>query len=248
LLDSLLQEMSTQKCSTRIVLLACGSFNPPTILHLRMFELAKDYFRQNRPDMVVIGGIISPTHDSYKKKSLIGASHRLEMTRRATCQIDWVNTSDWETRQSEWTRTRRVLDEYSNLIKSSGEGKSFDWLPNTGSENQGPIAVKLLCGGDLLESFSVPGLWKDEDIEAILKNHGIVVITRENSDPVKYVESSTILSQYKDNIHIVPNWVSNNVSSTKIRDAVQRGDSIRFLVPDAVVEYIKEHNLYKNTS
>ena len=33
----------------RIVLLACGSFNPPTVMHLRMFELAKDYFRINKP-------------------------------------------------------------------------------------------------------------------------------------------------------------------------------------------------------
>ena len=30
-----------------IVLVACGSFSPATYLHLRMFEMAKDYVRQN---------------------------------------------------------------------------------------------------------------------------------------------------------------------------------------------------------
>lgn len=28
---------------TEVVLLACGSFNPITNMHLRLFELAKDY-------------------------------------------------------------------------------------------------------------------------------------------------------------------------------------------------------------
>lgn len=27
-----------------------------------------------------------------------------------------------------------------------------------------PLVVKLLCGADLLESFAVPDLWKDEDV------------------------------------------------------------------------------------
>lgn len=29
-----------------------------------------------------------------------------------------------------------------------------------------PVSVKLLCGADLLESFAVPKLWKDEDVSA----------------------------------------------------------------------------------
>lgn len=31
-----------------MVLLTCGSFNPPTIMHLRMFELAADALRRVR--------------------------------------------------------------------------------------------------------------------------------------------------------------------------------------------------------
>lgn len=31
---------------TEVVLLACGSFNPITNMHLRLFELAKDYFHE----------------------------------------------------------------------------------------------------------------------------------------------------------------------------------------------------------
>lgn len=34
------------------------------------------------------------------------------------------------------------------------------WLSSAASE----VIVKLLCGGDLLESFAVPNLWSDEDV------------------------------------------------------------------------------------
>ena len=89
--------MSSPQCQ-RIVLLACGSFNPPTIMHLRLFELARDFLRKTKPDWSVVGGVISPTHDAYKKKSLIPAVHRLEMARQATLSSDWVRVSDWETK------------------------------------------------------------------------------------------------------------------------------------------------------
>ena len=35
---------------------------------------------------------------------------------------------------------------------------------NYNLNEMGPVQLKLLCGADLLESFAVPGLWKDEDV------------------------------------------------------------------------------------
>ena len=35
---------------------------------------------------------------------------------------------------------------------------------NINLNDTSPIQLKLLCGADLLESFAVPGLWKDEDV------------------------------------------------------------------------------------
>lgn len=60
---------------TPVVLVACGSFNPLTYLHLRMFEMAKDYARQNT-NFEVVGGYLSPVSDEYKKPGLISAFHR----------------------------------------------------------------------------------------------------------------------------------------------------------------------------
>jgi nicotinamide mononucleotide adenylyltransferase len=38
--------------------------------------------------------------------------------------------------------------------------------------------------------------------------------------------------------------IQNDVSSTKIRLFRKRGKSIRYYIPDRVVDYIYEHNLY----
>jgi len=229
----------------RVIFLACGSFNPPTNLHLRLFELAKDYFRVHLPLSTVLGGVISPVHDGYKKSSLISSEHRLEMSRLAVSRADsWVRVSDWEVKQEDWSRTRHVLDSYTRIAQCPNS-ESSDWLPDLGSDDQGPITFKLLCGGDLLESFAVPGLWNEEDLTTIVRDYGLVVISREGSNPEKFIYNSDLLTKFQQNIHIVTEWITNDVSSTKIRTAVRRNNSIKYLVPDNVIKYIQDKKLYK---
>jgi len=224
----------------RVIFLACGSFNPPTNMHLRLFELAKDHFKKHQPLSTVLGGVISPTHDSYKKSSLIPATHRLSMAKLAVSMSPNVSVSDWEVKQEGWSRTRLVLDEYMQIAR---EGKAA-WLPNLGSSDQGPVTFKLLCGADLLESFAVPDLWNIDDLTSIVRDYGIVVISREGSNPERFIYNSDLLTQYQHNIHIVTEWITNEVSSTKIRTAVRRGNSVKYLVPDSVIEYIQKNQLY----
>ena len=60
-----------KEMSSRIVLLACGSFNPPHYLHARIFEVARNYMsKRNRH--TVVHGWISPVSDGYGKPGLGG--------------------------------------------------------------------------------------------------------------------------------------------------------------------------------
>ncbi|XP_030590563.1 nicotinamide/nicotinic acid mononucleotide adenylyltransferase 1-like [Archocentrus centrarchus] len=106
----------------------------------------------------------------------------------------------------------------------------------------------LLCGADVLESFGIPNMWKQDDIAEIVGCHGLVCITRSDSNPDKFIHQSDLLWKYRKNIHIVHEWVTNDMSATHVRRALRRGQSVRYLLPDSVIHYIKEHNLYSAES
>lgn len=176
--------------STKIMLIACGSFNPPTPMHLRMFgekiyfrefsfcsrfhnlfsEIAKDHFTE-LGSHEVIGGIVSPVHDAYGKKGLVSQTHRLAMLKMALATSSWIRISDWESQQEAWTRTKSTLQYHQNYLNSiirdlNGTNTSNlpSWIPDNVKQLKDPVQIKLLCGADLLESFATPGLWDNDDV------------------------------------------------------------------------------------
>ncbi|XP_015176642.1 PREDICTED: uncharacterized protein LOC107066500 [Polistes dominula] len=239
----------------RVILMSCGSYNPPTNMHLRMFEIARDHLHR-MGNHVVVGGVISPVHDAYAKKELASVTHRCAMLRLALQNNDWIRLSSWETRQGGWTRTKISLQHHQNLlnlilfdtndIRNNIPKEDLEWIPENikNSPDQTPIQIKLLCGADLLESFGKCDLWMEEDIDAIVGQHGLVVITREGSNPNKFIYDSDILSRHMHNIHIVTEWIPNEVSSTKIRRALKRGESVRYLIQDSVIDYVYKNEIY----
>jgi len=42
----------------------------------------------------------------------------------------------------------------------------------------------------------------------------------------------------------VTEWIPNEVSSTRIRRALKRGESVRYLLQDSVIDYIYKHEIY----
>lgn len=115
-------------------LLMTGSFNPVTLMHLRMMgkfcinslcyvaisvvtllhfvlEIVKDHLREQ--DIVVHRGFMSPVHDSYGKEGLIPVLHRSAMLKLALESSDWIELSQWESQQATWTPTYDVLQHLS---------------------------------------------------------------------------------------------------------------------------------------
>ncbi|XP_034445697.1 nicotinamide/nicotinic acid mononucleotide adenylyltransferase 1-like [Hippoglossus hippoglossus] len=234
---------------TSVVLLACGSFNPITNMHLRMFELARDHL-EDTGQYKVVSGLISPVGDGYKKKGLIEASHRLEMARLATENSDWITVDSWESLQPEWVETVEVIRHYyEKLLETQQKCDETDTYEASSPQNRsdGP-QLMLLCGADFLESFGVPNLWKQEDIDEIVGGYGLVCITRTGYDPHKFVHKSDVLWKHRRNIHLVHEWVTNDISATHMRRALRRGQSSGNLLPDAVVSYIQQIDLYSAES
>lgn len=85
-------------------------------------------------------------------------------------------------------------------------------------------------------------------LDTILGQHGIVVITRSGSNPEQFIFNSDLLSKYRKNITLITNWVSNEVSSTMARRLISRGDSVKYLLDDRIVDYIRNNGLFVDKS
>jgi len=215
-----------------VVLLGCGSYSPITYLHLRMFEQARDHMVSG--GATVLGGFISPVSDGYKKKGLARAQHRAAMVGLAVASSKWIAPSFWECANDEWTTTYNVLAEHRRRVAAHYE-RSID-----------DVRIMLVCGSDLLDSFNVPQLWAPEDMRALL-SFGMLVLERAGTDATKVIYENDLMFEHRANLHVVKQYIKNEVSSTAIRRSIRRGLSIAYLTPQPVVDYIAEHGLYRGT-
>ena len=129
------------------------------------------------------------------------------------CRVD-----PWETQQEGWTLTASVLKHFQETLNSDMSTCIMPLLYSSSIfkslDAEGGGRVKLLCGADLLESFATPGLWDSQDvcymaldpffqsdecfisqIESIVKDYGLAVISRSGSNPEKFIYESDQLSQ-----------------------------------------------------
>jgi len=93
--------------------------------------------------------------------------------------------------------------------------------------------IYFLTGSDVLNEITT---WKDP--EEIYKLAKIVIAVRPGFDKFDSEDHFAKKS-------IIVNITGVDISSTQIREKVKKGESIKYLVPLKVEEYIKKRNLYK---
>ncbi|KAI8336036.1 hypothetical protein BD560DRAFT_451070 [Blakeslea trispora] len=235
----LIPETMKNENKTPLVIVACGSYSPITYLHLRMFEMARDHFNGRFDDYELIAGYYSPVSDAYKKEGLVEAKHRVKMCELAVeSTSDWLMVDSWESRQSMYQRTAVVLDHFDHQLNQIGRGIK------TKSGDYKKVKIMLLAGGDLMASFGHPGVWSSEDLHHIVGRYGCVIIERTGTDVYGFLLSHDILYQHRLNVLIIKQLIHNDISSTKIRLFVKRGMSVKYLLPNPVIDYIAENKLY----
>jgi nicotinamide mononucleotide adenylyltransferase len=149
----------------------------------------------------------------------------------------WISPSAWEITQKTWSRTLFVLKAHQEAVNKSYATRSRK-IPR----------VMLLAGADLVESFAQKGVWIPEQLQELLSDFGVVCIQREQGKPLHEVISSSQLLQNAANRIIVVQpgiRVVNNVSSSLVRELIGKGLSAKFIIPDSVLLYIEQNELYK---
>ncbi|KAJ2917763.1 hypothetical protein MD484_g2677, partial [Candolleomyces efflorescens] len=219
---------------TPVVLVACGSFSPVTYLHLRMFEMAKDYIRHNT-EFEIVGAYLSPVSDMYKKPGLLNSRHRVNMCNLAAEDSgNWLMVDPWEAFQS-YQRTAIVLDHFDYEVNTVLGGVQ------TEEGEHRSVHVMLLAGSDLISTMSEPGVWSYSDLDHILGRYGVFIIERAGSGMDQATDN---LAKWRHNIYLINQLIQNDVSSTKVRLFLRRGLSVRYLLPNTVVDYIEQNGLY----
>jgi nicotinate (nicotinamide) nucleotide adenylyltransferase len=105
------------------------------------------------------------------------------MVRLALEQSEWLMVDPWESKQNSFMRTAHVLDHFKRELDNHyGKDK---------------VRVVLLAGGDLIESFQVPGLWDTDDLHHILGDYGCLVLERTGSDTHSFLLENDILYQHR---------------------------------------------------
>lgn len=228
-----------------VVLVSCGSFNPPTFMHLRMMELAQQQLMKSGYD--VLGSYMSPVNDAYWKQALAAGRHRVRMCQLATADSDSIMVDSWEVEQRQYTRTlfvlQRVEKELAALFNAGHTPAPAE--PAAGACPPVTPRVLLVCGADVLHSMADPTMWRQDLLETLLSNHGVVCVSRNGSDVARLLDRpGTLLHSYRRNVTVVEEPVPNEISSSRVRHELEQGHSVRYLTPASVVRYIYDHGLY----
>lgn len=74
----------------------------------------------------------------------------------------------------------------------------------------------------------------------------MVVLARNNAEPMKTLSQLGYNGQSLANVFVFEDTaLPNDISSTRLRAAIRRGESIKYCTVDSVVEYIRKHQLYR---
>jgi nicotinate-nucleotide adenylyltransferase len=205
-----------------------GTFNPIHLGHLRGAEEIREIFGLEK--VIFIPAAIPPHKETGR---MMDASHRLEMVRRAVSSNPYFSSSDIE-------------------LKRSGKSYSVDTIRHFREIHQGPLF--FILGRD---AFLEIETWKE--FRTLFSLCHFIVMARPGSQEKGHI--STLpegVTPYFKYDPAVEAWVhtSGNVlslkeitfldiSSTKVRSLMERGESVRYLVPTEVEAYIREKGLYQ---
>ena len=192
-----------------------GTFNPVHNGHLLLAEQAREYCNLDEI-------LFMPSGNSYMKEQgeIPDGDTRISMTALAIEDNPHFALSTIEVERKGPTYTCETLAELKKLH------------PET--------EYYFIVGADNL--FSIETWWKPEEI---LAGCTLIVAARgDKEESAIFNKAAELKEKYKARILLLPER-RFDVSSTEIREKIKRGESVRYLLPDKVIAYIKKNRLYK---
>lgn len=198
-----------------------GTFNPIHVGHLIIANYMSDY-----TDLDEVWLVVSPQNPLKDKKTLLADYHRLALVQIAIEANPKLKASDIEFKLPQPSYTSNTLA----YLKEK--------YPN--------IEFALIMGEDNLRTFNK---WKNHEL--ILENHRLFVYPRALTMQEEHELRGSIeqlKSEFEEHANVV---LCNDVpimklSSSFIRNAIQDGHDVRYLLTEPVFKYLDEMNFYRS--
>lgn len=207
---------NTQK-SQRKIGISGGTFDPIHYGHLIIAEEAREIYGLEKILFIPSG---NPPHKAGK--NITPAKYRYDMVYMAIKNNPYFEISDIEIHRKGNSYTMDTLGELREIY---GEKAAFYFI----------------IGADI-----IPELTSWRQFEQLFEMCEFVAALRPGYNKDALIKEIKFLEDnYKARIHIFDNLLIG-ISSTIVRERVKAGRTIKYLVPEAVEEYIKEKGLYRD--
>lgn len=194
-----------------------GTFNP---IHLGHLIIAQILSEKNRIDKVLFIPCALPPHKTDKE--LIDKKHRLAMVELAIKSNPRFEASDIETKKEVKSYSIDTLKELKKIYK---DGEFYFFI-----------------GEDGLADMHT---WKN--IKELVTLCQFVIAKRFYQPRINYLEAQKKFFDEKTIANFKENIIETNlidISSSEIRKKISKNKSIKYLVLEAVEQYIRENKLY----
>jgi nicotinate-nucleotide adenylyltransferase len=205
-----------------------GTFNPIHWGHLRGAEEIREAFRLHQ--IIFIPAAIPPHKVADE---IIEAKHRLEMVRLATSTNPFFSTTDIELSRPDKSYSIDTI----RYFRQRHQEVFFFILGRD-------AFVEIESWKEFQHLFSLcnfivmtrPGSQKTLSASALPE--ALVSVFRYDQEVEGWIHSSGHTLQFKE-ITVL------DISSTKVRELIERGGSVRYLIPEEVEAYIQKNRLYR---
>jgi len=214
--------LDIQFCMSQRIGILGGTFNPVHLGHLIIAQMVAKKYRFNQ---VLFIPCYLPPHKYKQPRGLIQAKHRLQMLRRAIADNPLFKVSDIE-------------------IKRGGKSYSIDTIRSLQSGYPEGCKFYFIIGADTLRELST---W--HAVNELVRLAYFVTVARPGKQEVK-PDWSNIAAVFGEGVaRVLRRYYSDRpligISSKEIREKIKRGESVKYLVPPSVEQYIIKHRLYQ---
>jgi len=222
-----MQATSTTK--RNVIGLLGGTFDPLHFGHLRLAqELAESLLLSNVR-------FIPAAQPPHKTLPLVGVDHRAAMVYLGISSNPLFSCDERE-------------------LHRGGASYTIDTLHSLRNDLGADVSLVLLMGSDAFASLHSWYRWQE-----IIQLCHIALVQRPSSGKQEtlpktlqdflqthYTEHSTDLQKMPAGFIIKKSVTALDISSTAIRKALQHKQSVRYLLPDSIIDYIHTNQLYRN--